>query len=158
MNIIDSIVTKGDIVREIEYRDGTKDIASFHNTILDNGRKALTASLANQYGDSYGFYIQHMIFGDNGVDGSSERFINSGRETLFGSTRAQLWVTPVIDNTVVSQVIFVAVMGFDDANGYDLSEMALQMANGQLYSMVTFPTLHNTDLMQITWSWRVSML
>ena len=158
MNIIDPIKTKGDVIRAIEYRDGTKETAYFRNTVLDGGKMALTYSLANQYGDGYNYYIRFMVFGDNGMDAGSERFVDSTRTSLFGNTRAQLYVSPVIDNSIVSQVIFVAVMGFEDANGYDLSEMGLQMANGQLYSMVTFPTLTKTSLMQITWSWRQSFI
>ena len=159
MNISDPTRTRGDVFRLIEYKDGRKEMAAFRNTVLDNGKMALTASLANQYVDKYNFYVQSMIFGDGGVVDGGEQFIASGRNSLFGTTRSQLFVSPVIDNTVPSQVIFVAVMGFDDnANGYSLSEMALQMANGQLYSMVVFPILQKTPLMQITWSWSCQFL
>ena len=36
-----------------------------------------------------------------------------------------------------------------------LSEMALVMASGDLYSMVTFQDLTKTSAMQITYNWRL---
>ena len=39
-----------------------------------------------------------------------------------------------------------------------LNEMALQMANGQLYSMTTFPDLNKTEDMQITFNWRLNFI
>ena len=50
------------------------------------------------------------------------------------------------------------MLGFDDANGYGLSEMALVLNNDVLYSMATFPTLSKTSDIQIVWNWRVNFI
>jgi hypothetical protein len=39
-----------------------------------------------------------------------------------------------------------------------LNEMALQMANGDLYSMVSFPDLTKTSEMSIIWNWTLSFI
>jgi hypothetical protein len=57
-----------------------------------------------------------------------------------------------------TQVTFTSVLGFDDANGYDLSEMALVLNNDILYSMATFAPLSKTSDIQIIWNWRVNLL
>ena len=53
---------------------------------------------------------------------------------------------------------FTAVVAKTDPYVGVMNEMALQMANGDLYSMVTFPDLTKTSLMQLTWSWDISFL
>lgn len=159
MNIHNKTKIKGDVLRTIEYKNGTKEAVWFHNTVLNRGRMAITASLSNQFGDSYQYFIQKMIFGDGGTDSGTERFVTANRESLFGVIRSSKPVIARIDNTTPSQLILTAVLPFDDdSNGYALNEMALQMANSQLYSMVTFPDLNKTSAMQITWSWRLSFL
>ena len=47
---------------------------------------------------------------------------------------------------------------FDDAVGYSLSEMALQLADESLYSMATFGDIAKTSGMQITYHWSISVV
>ena len=86
------------------------------------------------------------------------KYVDSQRNGLFGITRASKSIIAQVDPNIPSQVVFTAVLSFDDANGYALNEMALQMSNGDLYSMVTFLDLNKTDQMQITWNWRISFV
>ena len=68
---------------------------------------------------------------------------------------------PVVANIDVnneSQVIFTSVVAFSEGNGFNLNEMALQMQNGDLYSMATFPGISKTQQMQLTFNWRISFL
>lgn len=164
MNISEPIKTKGDVERIIEYNDGRPiEMAYFRNTILDTGRMALTASLSNDFEDTYQYYIDQMLFGDGGVTGGAAgtgetKFVVASRTGLFGSVRVSKPVIASIDNTTPSQVIFTSVISFEEGNGHNLSEMALRMANYDLYSMVTFPVLSKQPTMQITWNWRLSFV
>jgi hypothetical protein len=99
-----------------------------------------------------------MLFGDGGATNGATKYVSSDRNGLFGITRASRPVIATVDPNIPSQVIFTSVLTFNDANGYVLNEMALQMATGDLYSMVTFPDLTKTSQMQITWSWRLSFV
>ncbi|MCL5459921.1 hypothetical protein M3M33_14890, partial [Loigolactobacillus coryniformis] len=87
------------------------------------------------------------------ADGST-KFVATSRNGLFGITQASKPVIASVDPNIPSQVIFTSVISFSEANGAVLNEMALQMATGNLYSMVTFPDLTKTAQMQITWNWR----
>jgi hypothetical protein len=154
----ENIQLKGQIEAVIEYRDGRKEYRSTCNTVLRNGREALASSLANEIGDSFDFYISKMLFGDGGTNSGVPKFVNSARNGLFGVTRSTKSIISTIDPAIPSQVIFTSILGYDDANGYSLNEMALQMNNGDLYSMATFADLNKTSTMQITWNWRYSFV
>jgi hypothetical protein len=99
-----------------------------------------------------------MLFGDGGTSGGTLKYVDTQRTGLFGITRASKPVISQIDPNIPSQVVFTSVLTFDDANGYALNEMALQMSNGDLYSMVTFADLNKTSSMQITFNWRLSFV
>jgi hypothetical protein len=156
--IQEPIKTHGYVTAQIDYKDGKKETIEFKNTILRKGREALAKSLANDLGDTYQFYVNRMLFGDGGTAGGIVKYVDSQRNGLFGITRASKSIIAQVDPNIPSQVVFTAVLSFDDANGYALNEMALQMSNGDLYSMVTFLDLNKTDQMQITWNWRISFV
>lgn len=154
----DTITPKGHIQAIIEYKDGRKETIEFPNSVLKKGREALAASLANAIGDTYNFYISRMLFGDGGTVSGTTKFVNTNRNGLFGITRAAKPVVASVDPNIPSQVIFTSVVTFAEANGFALNEMALQMNDGNLYSMATFPDLNKTAQMQITWNWRLSFV
>lgn len=148
----------GTVERIIEYADGHKEVSEVKNTILRKGREALASSLANNIGSTYNFYINRMLFGDGGTAGGTLKVVDSARTGLFGVTRASKPVISSVDTNIPSQVVFTSVLSFDDANGYAINEMALQMSNSDLYSMVTFADLNKTSSMQITFNWRLSFV
>lgn len=150
------IKPKGAVERIIKWKDGRTEVVDFSNAVLRVGREALASSLANDIGDSYDFFISRMLFGDTGTVGGVPRFVNTERTGLFGITRAIKPVISTIDPNLRTQVVFTSVLDYEEANGFALSEMALQMNNGSLYSMATFADLNKTSLMQITWNWRIS--
>jgi hypothetical protein len=156
--IIENIQTKGDVEMILSYKDGREEIFDMRNTILLQGRRALAKCLSNQIGDKYQFYITRMIFGDGGTQSGVKKFVNAGRQGLFGVTRLSKPALSNLDNSVPAQVIFTSVIKFDEAVGVTLNEMALQMANGDLYSMITFPDLNKTEDMQITFNWRLNFI
>jgi hypothetical protein len=149
----EQIKTKGDVEIIISY-NGHEEIINVSNTILRKGRCALARVLANNLNEYFDFYVNRMIFGDGGTVGGVKRYVDAGREGLFGVTRMRKPVIANIDSTVPTQVIFTSVISYEEGLGMTLNEMGLEMANGELYSMVTFPDLTITENMAITFNWR----
>lgn len=156
--IEDKLQTRGDVEIIKEWKDGTKECLDVRNTILISGRRALALGLANAIGDSFQFYITRMLFGDGGTIGGEKKFVNANREGLFGVVQVSKPVLANIDNSIPTQVILTSVISYDEAIGVTLNEMALMMANEELYSMTTFPDLNKTEDMQITFNWRLNFI
>jgi hypothetical protein len=154
----ESLICKGNIKGIIEFKNKNKNIIQFNNAILRTGREALALSLANRIGDNFDFFVNRMLFGDGGVTGTAPKLVTPDRTTLFGTTRASKPVVANIDPNNGSQVMFTSVVTYDEANGFNLNEMALQLHSGDLYSMATFPGINKTSQMQITWVWRLSFI
>jgi hypothetical protein len=125
----------------IEDINGIKKQYTIKNTILKKGKEALAMSLANEIGDRYSFYVSRMIFGNGGTLNDQPRVVEQSRNSLFGTKVVDRPIIASIDPSVTSQVIFTTVIPFDTGNGFVLNEMALEMNNGDLYSMVTFSDL-----------------
>lgn len=156
--IDEAIQTKGDVEMILSYKDGKQEIVDMRNTVLLSGRRALAKCLSNQIGNKFQFNITRMVFGDGGTQAGVKKFVNAGREGLFGVTRLSKPALSNLDTSVPAQVIFTSVIKFDEVVGVTLNEMALQMANGEFYSMVTFPDLNKTEDMQITFNWRIQFV
>lgn len=154
----ESQACRGYIQMVVGYEDGKSETLEFHNAILKKGREALALSLANRIGPDFDFFINRMLFGDGGATGSVPKMVQVDRNGLFGTTRISKPVVANIDINNESQVIFTSVVGFNEGNGFNLNEMALQMQNGDLYSMATFPGISKTQQMQLTFNWRISFL
>jgi len=139
------------------------------NTILRKGKEALAATLANSTisltqleggpSERNSFYISRMVFGNGGIDDNNQtKPVAESRHSLYGT---RVLIKPVIvsiDPKIRTEVIFTSVASYSEGNGSVLNEMALQMANGELYSMVTFPNLTKTENIQITWNWRINFI
>lgn len=156
--IDNNIRSKGDVEIIAEWKDGRKEIVDVSNTILLTGRRVMARTLANDIDETFSFYINRMIFGDGGTQGGVKKFVNANREGLFGTTRISKPALANIDNNIPAQAIFTSVIKYDEGVGLTLNEMALQMANGNLYSMVTFPDLNKTEDLQLTLNWRINFV
>lgn len=156
--ITSQLITLGDIEIIQDWKDGSRNSFDIENTILLTGRRALCNSLANNLGDSYQFYITRMLFGDGGTQDGVKKYVNAGRNGLFGVTRLSKPVIATVDPSIPTQVILTSVITFDEIIGVTLNEMALQMATGDLYSMTTFADLNKTEDMQITFNWRLNFI
>lgn len=153
------ICGKGEITAEIIRKNtNEKEIIKFNNALLDKGREALAKVLANEVEDTFDLYVSKMLFGDGGTSGGVPKTVISSRTGLFGTTVASKGIISNIDPNIPSQVVFTAVLKFDDANGSTINELALQLANGDLYSMATFAGVSKTSDMQITMNWRLSFI
>ena len=144
MKLSDTIHLKGSIEIIIEQEDGQKETICFPNTVLRKGREALASSLANQFGDTYDFFISRMLFGDGGTSGGTPKFVNTERNGLFGVVQVSKPVVTTIDTNVPSQVVVTSVMTFDEGNGVTINELSMQMNTGDLYSMATFGGIAKT--------------
>ncbi len=149
---------RGDIDVITEHLDGTIEKLYWANTILKTGRTAIANVLANNFADTFDFYINRMIFGINGTVDGVPKFVDEGRQGLFGLTVLSKPVIATVDPNVPTQAVFTSVITFSEVNSLALSEMALQMANGDLYSMKTFPDLSKTSSLQLTINWRINVL
>lgn len=158
MIVGDCVQSKGDVEMILEWVDGKTLTLEYNNTVLLVGRRALAKCLANRIEGSFNFYISRMIFGDGGTHNGVKKFVNAGREGLFGITRVSKPVLANINNSIPSQAIFTSVMKYEEGVGVAFNEMALQMANGDLYSMLTFPDLNKTADMQITFNWKINFI
>lgn len=156
--ITDEVKALGHVQAIIDYSCGKKEFLEFPNIVLTKGREALAACLANEIGHGFNFYINRMLFGDGGFVDGSKKQVAASRNGLFGITQASKPVISSIDPNIPTQIILTSVLSKSDANGAVLSEMALQLANGDLYSMATFADLTKTSQMQITWNWRLSFV
>lgn len=159
MSIQDGIKPCGFVQGIIDYKSGKRDIIEFPNTVLTTGRQALAATLTNYPSNENNYYITTMLFGGNGTDNDGNtKVVYTSRTGLFGATLATKSVVATIDPSIATQAIFTSIITYTECNGQTLNEMALKMANNDLYSMVTFPDLTKTSNMQITWNWRLSFV
>ena len=157
--MIDELMkTSGKLNMIIQNKAGFEYELDYKNTILLSGRRALAKCLANDIGDSFEFYVTRMLFGDGGTDDGVKKYVNSNREGLFGVTRLSKPVIANINNASPTTVVFTSVIKFDEAVGLTLNEMALLMANGDLYSMITFPDLNKTEEIQLVLNWHLSLI
>ena len=171
MKNTDSLKAKGSIKVDIIYRNGKKYIHEFDNTVLITGREALAKALTNTLGtcpaattNSTGqlvpsLYINAMVFGTQGVDGSgTPKVVSPARTSLYGPIVVSKGVNSYVDGTVTTNAVFVATLLFGDAVGLDINEMALQLSDNSLYSMVTYPDLPKEADMQVTFTWTLSFV
>lgn len=156
---LEDVKSVGHVFVDIHYKNKPEiDTLDFSNIVLKPGRRALALGLANQIGDSFSFYVTRMLFGDGGTVDGVKKYVNSDRNGLFGVTRLSKPVIANIDTDIPTKVIFTSVITYDEGVGTSFSEMALQMSNGDLYSMATFPDLGKTEEMQLVFNWHINYL
>jgi hypothetical protein len=160
--IYENIECQGVVELKIQYQNGKEETRIIKNTVLRGGKMALVQILTKYTDNTLDYYIANMVFGQGGVDGGTVRYVPADRTGLYNQIPPSSGsVKPVIatinpDNP--TQAVFTSVLTYDDCNGFAVNEMALVMANGTYYSMVTFGDLVKTNLMQITFNWRLSMV
>lgn len=152
--MIEHTKINGGVQIVMDYRNSDREIRYFPNTILDNARHVVANFLGGHEQDHV--FVQSMIFGDGGLDDKEvKRAVNPNRTALFGVSRIK---KPVVSQVVKFAALYTSVITWEEANGLFLSEMALQMSDESLFSLVTFPPLGKTDQMQLTFNWEVEVL
>jgi len=150
------IASHGKVYLTIENDDGTKAIMAVRNKVVRSGREALARSLANQFDGTYSFYAVRVLFGTNGTLGGAPRFVDDTRTGLFGTVALAKPVIASIDPDFPTQVTFTTVVAKTELVGQTINEMALEMANGDIFSMTTFGDVTKNSSMQLTWNWRLT--
>ncbi len=152
----ESINSKGFV--EIVITDSkTGEILEIHkqNTVLLSGKTLMARSLAGEINDPFDFYVYSMEFGTGGLEGSTPKTVNSGLTSLYISSGIEVLVGRSWSNSYPTQAIFTGTLNTEIGNGLNINEAALKMANGDLFSMITFPSLSKTNSQQITLNWTV---
>lgn len=157
-SLVSTITLKGHVFGTIEYKNGVVTHFDFPNTILKTGKRVLPVVLTNQIGDTFALYVTKMLFGDGGTDGGVKKYVSAERNGLFGVVQLAKPVIATIDSLLPTQAAFTSVIRYEDAVGLTLNEMALQMSNGDLYSLVTFNDFTKTEDMQITYQWKIMVV
>jgi hypothetical protein len=152
------IKQRGEVEVVIDHKDGKQERFVVKNAILFSAKYAHANALCNNIGQTYQYYIQNMIFGTNGTFNGAPRVVDSGRNGLFGPTLVSKNVMSTVNPQMPNQAIFTAVIGFDEGNGNIISEMALMMKTGDLYSMVTLGGISKDSTIQITFNWRLTFV
>lgn len=152
----DDITSNGKISIKVENKDGTSALVVVKNKVLLTGRSAIASSLANMYNGEFPFYITRVLFGNSGTLGGNPKFVEDNREGLFGVTTLNKPVIASIDDDLPQQVIFTTTVTFDELVGDVINEMALEMANEEIFSMATFGDISKTDSMQLIFNWRLN--
>lgn len=156
----DLIECNGDIEIIIQnLNDNSTEIIRKHNTVLMLGKSALASCLANNIGDIFNFYVTNLLLGTNGVDGGGNpKVVSTERTGLFGATLLSLPVFASLSGSSNQNVTFTSTVSSSQANGSQISELALQMANGNLYSMSTTGVISKDSSKQIVINWTVSFI
>jgi hypothetical protein len=158
MSIEEYLKPKGTVEIIINYDDGRREIIYGNNAVVRKAKEAHVLGLVNQIGDAWDFYIEKMLFGTNGTLSGVPKVVEDTRNGLFGTTLLSKSVASIVNPSVATQAIFTTVITFAEGNGSTINEMALQMKNGDLYSMITLPGIAKTSAMQITFNWRLSFV
>lgn len=150
----------GEVEIIINYEDNTFEQKKMlcKNAVVKTAKEASVLGLVNQIGTSWQFYIDKMIFGINGTSSGTPKVVEDSRNGLFGTTLLSKSVSSTVNSSSSTQAIFTAVIAFSEGNGNTINEMALQMKNGDLYSMVTFTGIAKTSAMQVILNWRLSFI
>lgn len=153
----DNIKIKG--ILSVDIEDGDLiETRTLNNTVLLGGKNAIVKGLAYDIGGSFQYYVDRMLFGDDGEESGVPRRVNPSNTSLFGNTRASVTANPSLLSDVPNQVVFTSVLTESHAVGYTLNEAALQMANGALFSMVTFSGIPKSDSMTLTFNWTLTVI
>lgn len=157
--ISENVKPKGEVEIIIDYNDSRpQERYNRNNAVVRKAKEAHVLGLVNQIGESWDFYVDKMLFGTNGTLTGVPKVVEDSRNGLFGTTLLSKSVASLVNPQVATQAIFTTVVTFAEGNGSTINEMALQMKNGDLYSMITMPGIAKTSSMQITFNWRLSFV
>jgi hypothetical protein len=146
----------GKIFLTVQNLDGTIAKTVVKNKVLLSGRNALARTLANDYTGPFQFYVARVLFGNSGTLGGSPRLVDDNRTGLFGPTTLTKPVIASIDDDFPQQVTFTTTVTFSELVGDTINEMALELANGDLFSMATFGDTSKTSSMQLVYNWKLT--
>jgi len=152
----DKILVRGHIIRKIRYLDGSVESFEFPNTLLNSAKVRMADFLINE--NPKPIYITHILFGDGVFEAGQKKEPNPTQTSLLGIVRASKKVVKQVDPEIPTQLVFSVTLENEDANGHVLNEMALQMNDGELFSISTFPNLTKAEDFAVDWLWVVDFI
>lgn len=152
------INSRGTIQFKTDFDDGTFSTSLVKNKILLGGRRSLAKTIGNLTGGNFQFYIARMLFGVNGTLNGSVKKVEENRTSLFGPIALAKPVIVSYDEDRPDQVIYTSVINKSELINQTINEIALEMANGELFSMATFGNVTKTGQMAITWNYKIVYL
>ena len=152
------IKSSGKVFLTIINKNGTASQMAVRNKVVLSGRSALASVVANDFEGPFSFYIARVLFGNSGTVSGTPRFVEDTQTGLFGPVILAKPVIATIDPLATSQVTFTTTVTFGELIGFAINEMALEMANGDLFSMTTFGDVNKTSTMQLIWNWRLNWI
>lgn len=151
---MDIIRPKGFIEARIKYKDGRIEILRFKNQVLNTGKQFLAKCLL----EGSKLNIAHILYGDGGTVDGNPKEVSPDQDKLYGVTRVKKKVVAQIDTEMPTQVVFSAIVEYEEGNEFPLNEMGLELSDGTLFSLSTFNNFNKTDQMEIGWSWVVCFI
>ena len=152
--ISNEIEAIGNVYLTVLNDNGTTAKVKIKNKVLNTGVLAMVKALSNSFGGDFNLYISRMLFGTNGTSSGTPKVVEETRTGLFGTTAA---AKSVVSNISVDgkRISFSATLLKTDMVGETLNKMALELADGNLFSMTTFGDISKTNTMQLTWDWEI---
>lgn len=148
----------GKVFLTINNEDGSSANIAVNNKVLLTGQNALAKMLANDYDGTFSFYIARVLFGNSGTVGGAPLLVDGSRTALFGAVTLAKPVIASIDPNYQNQVTFTTTVAFSELIGQVINEMALEMANGDLFSLVTFGDITKSSSMELIFNWKISFV
>lgn len=151
MQIKVNISVRGTVTRIIEFHSGEKEITSFQNMIIDGGKRAIATYLSGVDSPK----ISHMVFGNGGSSQGQLRMVKPEQNELFGITHIK---KKVIGQMEDNHIVFATTIEAYEIND-TINEMALQLDNSEIFSIVTMPDfVAPPQLKRITWKWYLAVI
>lgn len=147
---IDVEISELSTEKMIEIEEVVREYSPFHAILHSINVSGTTKSFIPSSEDNV--KIENMLFGNGGWDKKENMPKNADKDkpAFFGEV--------IVSKKVIKQEdqsVFTAILETSEANGAVLSEMALQLSNGDLYVMQTHPEFHKTNKIKVTWSWEL---
>jgi len=152
----DYIETIGQINLIIKQNDQINHL-HYKNQLLNSGRRFLLSHLMPRP-SSTPIFLKNILFGDGGTVDGKVRQVVPEMEQLFGVTRMKKEAVVQVNPEISTQLLLTVVVSESEGNDFTLNEMALELSDGTLFSLATFPDFNKTDKMELTWLWSIFMV
>lgn len=123
------------------------------NTVVNKGKEVLAKAMANQF-SSYSFYINKMVFGTGGEDGTVPKTIDVNREDIYNPV-LEISVNPEWVIGYKTRFKCTGIISTTECNGMRINEAGLRTAEEELFSMVTFSGLTKNNELKFTLNWTI---
>lgn len=155
--VSDRVPLRGQIELVIRHENGFVRRIAVRNTITYVGRAAILQLLRQALGgaSAMGGSPGHLVPGTNGTPptvGDIAMGAGLGPSDQIALTDSNLTVSQPTGEIIVSGTLTTA-----QGNSSTLREVGLTLANGDLFARQVHPAVPKTNLLSVTYTWRVSV-